>query len=93
MLAGSPMIPGELTSFGMVVMAMRPDLLTSLDDFKKEVAAYSDAIRSTRPVEGGGPVRMPFDRSRALREQRTKEGFIEVPDTIHEQIVRIAQRA
>lgn len=93
MLAGSPMIPGELTSFGMVVMAMRPDLLTSLDDFKKEVAAYSDAIRSTRPVEGGGPVRMPFDRSRALREQRTREGFIEVPDAIHEKIVGIVQRA
>lgn len=93
MLAGSPMIPGDLSSFGMVIIAVRPDLLTSLDDFKKEVAAYSDAIRSTRPIEGGGPVRMPFDRSRALREERTKGGFVEVPDAIYEQVLRIAQRA
>ncbi len=93
MMAGSPMIPGDVQSFGMVVMAVRPDLLTSLDDFKTEVAAYSDAIRSTRPIEGQGPVRMPFDRSRALREQRMNEGFIEVPDTIHQQILKVAGRA
>jgi delta1-piperideine-2-carboxylate reductase len=92
MMAGSPMMPGDVTSFGMVIMAARPDLLTSLDDFKKEVAAYSDAIRSTRPIEGSGPVRMPFDRSRALRDQRMKDGFIEIPDAIHQQIRKIVER-
>jgi delta1-piperideine-2-carboxylate reductase len=93
MMAGSPMMPGEMKSFGMVIMAARPDLLTDMASFKKEVAAYSDAIRSTRPVEGGGPVRMPFDRSRQLRAERVREGFIEVPDVIHDQIRAIVARA
>jgi delta1-piperideine-2-carboxylate reductase len=93
MMAGSPMMPGEMKSFGMVIMAARPDLLTDMSSFKKEVAAYSDAIRSTRPVEGGGPVRMPFDRSRQLRAEKLRQGFIEVPDVIHDQIRAIVARA
>lgn len=92
MMAGSPMMPGDLTSFGMVIMAARPDLLTDLDAFKKEATAYSDAIRSTRPVEGGGPVRMPFDRSRKVRAERLAQGHIEIADPIYEKIMAIAAR-
>ncbi len=93
MMAGSPMIPGELSGFGMVIVAMRPDLLTPLDAFKREVAGYAEAIRSTRPVEGGPPVRMPFDRSRADRAARLAEGFIDIPDAIHAQIRKIVDRS
>jgi delta1-piperideine-2-carboxylate reductase len=93
MMAGSPMIPGELQSFGMVIIAMRPDLLTSLDSFKKEVAGYAEAIRTTRPVEGGPPVRMPFDRSRIERAKRLADGHIEVPDQILDQIRKLVDRS
>jgi delta1-piperideine-2-carboxylate reductase len=92
MMAGSPMMPGEMTSFGMVIMAARPDLLTDLGAFKKEASAYAEAIRSTRPVEGGGPVRMPFDRSRQLRAERLAKGSIELADPIHEKIMAIINR-
>jgi delta1-piperideine-2-carboxylate reductase len=92
MLAGSPMIPGELREFGFLILAVKPDLLTSLDDFKREAARYSEIIRNTTPVDGDEPVRMPFDRSRAKRARTIAEGYIEVPDQIHAAIRAIADR-
>jgi delta1-piperideine-2-carboxylate reductase len=90
MLAGSAMLPGELRDFGFLILTVRPDLLTSLADFKAKVANYSDLIRATCPVEGGEKLRMPFDRSRAEREQRLAQGFIDVPDVIHAAIAAVA---
>ncbi len=82
LLAGSPAIPGELKEFGFLVIALRPDLLTDADEFAAGVAAYGDAVRGTRPVDGMGPVRMPFDRSRAERTRRREGGVLEVEDAV-----------
>ena len=81
-LAGSPGQPRELTEFGFLTIAMRPDLLTDTPAFLEEVATYGDAVRGTRPMLGGTPVRMPFDRSRADRARRIASGVVEVPDAI-----------
>jgi delta1-piperideine-2-carboxylate reductase len=90
MLAGSAMLPGELREFGFLILVVRPDLLTSLDEFKIKVADYSSVIRTTRPVEGSDALRMPFDRSRAEREKRLTQGFIDIPDLIHASIAAVA---
>ena len=89
-LAGSPAIPGELAGFGMVVIAIRPDLLTSADDFARKVASYADSVRSARPIEGGPPVRMPFDRSRADRKRRLAADSVDVADAVHSRLAEIA---
>ena len=89
-LAGSPAIPGELAGFGLLVIAIRPDLLTNADAFAREVAVYADAVRSARSVQGGPAVRMPFDRSRAQRNRRTAENSINVADGIYSQLAEIA---
>lgn len=89
-LAGSPPLPAELTAFGMVVIVIRPDLLTSAEDFTQSVASYADSIRAARPVEGGPPVRMPFDRSRAERARRLAEDAIEVSDAVFSRLAAIA---
>jgi LDH2 family malate/lactate/ureidoglycolate dehydrogenase len=81
-LAGSPVVPPELASFGMIIIAIRPDLLTSADEFARAVADYAESVRGARPVAGGPPVRMPFDRSRAERTRRLAEGVIDVEDTV-----------
>jgi LDH2 family malate/lactate/ureidoglycolate dehydrogenase len=65
-----------------VIVAMRPDLLGPTDAFRRNVAACAETIRATRPVPGGAPVRMPFDRSRAERARRLREGAAEVEDPI-----------
>jgi LDH2 family malate/lactate/ureidoglycolate dehydrogenase len=90
-LAGSPAIPGELAGFGLVVIAIRPDLLTSADDFARSVASYAESIRGARAIDGGPPVRMPFDRSRAERTRRLAEDAIEVSDAVHSRLVDVAR--
>lgn len=91
-LAGSAAMPPEMAAFGMIVIAIRPDLLTSADDFRRDVSAYADAVRATRPVEGGPPVRMPFDRSRAERRRRLAEDAIDVADEIHSRLFEVASQ-
>ena len=89
-LAGSPPIPPEMAGFGMIVIAIRPDLLTDADEFQRAVAGYADSVRSARPIEGGPPVRMPFDRSRAERRRRLEEDDIDIADAVHSTLVEIA---
>jgi delta1-piperideine-2-carboxylate reductase len=85
-MAGSPPIPPELAGFGFVIITMRPDLMGSADDFRANVSAYAKAVQTARPVDGGAPVRMPFDRSRAERQRRRVADAIEIPDEICRQL-------
>jgi delta1-piperideine-2-carboxylate reductase len=91
-LAGSPAIPPELAEFGYLIIAMRPDLMGSAETFRENVSAFADAVRSARPVAGGPPVRMPFDRSRLERQRRLDENFIEVPGLLVNELTRIADK-
>jgi LDH2 family malate/lactate/ureidoglycolate dehydrogenase len=90
-MAGSPPIPPELAGFGFVIVAMRPDLMGPAETFRDNVSAYAHAVRSARPVAGGGPVRMPFDRSRAERQRRRDEDAIEVPAQLVDQLNEIIE--
>jgi LDH2 family malate/lactate/ureidoglycolate dehydrogenase len=90
-LAGSPAIPPEMAGFGMIVIAIRPDVLTDTENFQSEVARYAESVREARPVEGGPAVRMPFDRSRAERRRRLEENAIDVADAVHATLVEIAR--
>jgi delta1-piperideine-2-carboxylate reductase len=71
---------------------MRPDLMGPAETFRENVSAFGEALRSARPIAGGSPARMPFDRSRRERERRLKENAIETPDILYAQLVRIAER-
>jgi delta1-piperideine-2-carboxylate reductase len=82
MLAGSPALPGEVTDFGYLTIAIKPDLLTDPADFQREVAAYADSVRATRPLKEGENVRVPFERSRIDRERRRATNAVEVADTV-----------
>ena len=91
-LAGSPPIPPDLAGFGFLIVALRPDLIGPAESFRENVATFAQAVRAARPVAGGPPVRMPFDRSRRERERRLAEDAIEVPDAVVAQLERIARR-
>ena len=92
MLAGSPMMPEHLRDFGYLIIALRPDLLTDLDDYKAGIAEYARTVRATRPVAGGPPVRMPFERSLADREARRAAGTVDVADEIYQALSRLSGR-
>jgi delta1-piperideine-2-carboxylate reductase len=92
MLAGSPVTPPELAQFGFLVVAIDPSTVTSAEQWKADVTAYADSVRTARPVPGGPPVRMPFDRSRQERRRRLEEDSIEVADAVHESLTAVATR-
>jgi delta1-piperideine-2-carboxylate reductase len=92
-MAGSPPIPAELADFGYLVVAMRPDLMGPPEAFRENVSAFAKEVRSARPVAGGPPVRMPFDRSRQQRERSLARNAIEIPDVLFTQLERIAERS
>ena len=89
-LAGSPIQPPNLAQFGFVIVAMKPDLLMPEAEYRAKVSEYAEAVRSARPVEGGPAVRMPFDRSAALRRQILSDDAIEVADFVHERLIAVA---
>lgn len=88
-MAGSPIMPPDLAEFGFVVLCMRPDLFGGETDFKRDAAAYADAVRAARPVPGGPPVRMPFDRSAAVRRDAVAAGVIDVADEVHARLLAV----
>ncbi len=87
-LAGSPPIPPELADFGMVIVAIRPDLMGAADVFRQNVSAFAESVRQAKPSEPGSPVRMPFDRSRRERQKRLSDDAIEIPDPLYEALLR-----
>jgi len=91
-VAGSPPIPEELAGFGYLIVAMQPDLMGPVESFHENVAAFANEVRSARPVAGGAPVRMPFDRSRQERQRRVAEDAIEIPDLVVAELSQLADR-
>jgi len=86
MLGGSPMMPPPMAGFGLTIMALQPGLLTDLADFKRQVTGFAAAIRATAPVAGGGPIRLPFERSYLERQRRRQAGYIDVNQQIFDRI-------
>ena len=62
-----------------------------IDEFKKEVVAYSETIRSSKPLEGLGPVRMPFDRSWEIREKIRQGGFVQVEKSVVDRLQKLIE--
>ena len=91
-MAGSPPIPPELAGFGYVIVAIRPDLMGPADTFRENVSAFAAAVRSSRPLAGGPPVLMPFDRSRQERQKRLCEDAIEIPGILVARLQRISDK-
>jgi delta1-piperideine-2-carboxylate reductase len=89
-LAGSPVTVPDLADFGYMMITMKPDLMMPEKEYREKVTAYADSVRSARPVAGGAPVRMPFDRSAAVRRQRLAEDQIEVNELVLERLRAIA---
>jgi LDH2 family malate/lactate/ureidoglycolate dehydrogenase len=82
MMTGADANPPGVSDVGLLAVFIDPAALTDAADYQRRVAAFADQVRATRPVSGGGPVRVPFDRSRARREQTLRRGAIHVPESL-----------
>ena len=91
-LAGSPAQPPQLEDFGMLVLALRPDLFGSAAEFEQRAAEFAAAVRATRPVDPAVAVRMPFERSAAVRTERSAAGGIEVEQAVFDGLRKLTSR-
>ena len=90
-LAGSPILPGPLRDFGFFVLAMRPGLFVDPEEFRTSVSEYAAQIRATRRLEADVPVRVPFERSAALRAERIQRGSIDLEDVVYAAVLELAE--
>ena len=89
-MCASPPVPQGIQDYGCLFVVVSPGLLMPVEAFKSSVQQYAEAVRGTRPVEGGPPVRMPFDRSAAERRRRIAADVIDVPDPIYARLKEVA---
>ncbi|OQV10527.1 hypothetical protein CLAIMM_14512 [Cladophialophora immunda] len=88
-LAGSPALPGNLEEFGFLIIAINPAMFRPIDEFKAEIDAYSAKLRQSPPLPGKGPLRMPYERSAAVRARAVESGEFEVQDEIVDMLRRM----
>jgi LDH2 family malate/lactate/ureidoglycolate dehydrogenase len=86
MAAGSSARPDGLSGFGYLIMMFDPAILRPIDEVKKEADQYAEWLRSARPLDGGPPVRMPFDGSYQRRRAAVERGTIQIPTLLIEQL-------
>jgi len=66
------------------------DLMMPEAEYRDRATEYADAVRAARPVSGGDPVRMPFDRSAEVRRQARARDTVDVPDVVYERLRAMA---
>lgn len=89
-LGGSDPIVTENGKWGYFFMAIDPELLMPLEDFKQRIAAMRETIESSRPVPGGDAVRTPGGSSQRRLDAGRARGWIEVDDEIYRALARPA---
>lgn len=82
-MAGAGLSPNK--DCGYLLIAMRPDLLVPLEDYRRELTATLDRIRGTPPMAGVTEIRIPSERSMRERRRLQREG-IEIDRRIWEML-------
>jgi LDH2 family malate/lactate/ureidoglycolate dehydrogenase len=88
-LAGSGMNAAK--DYGYLIIAMRPDLLLPLEEFKRELAATLTRIKAVPRQPGVAEIRLPSEHSFRARERALREG-IEIDRIVHEGLIELSQR-
>ena len=80
-LAGSGL--GDDKTYGYLVMAMKPDLLVPLEDFRRQLSEMIGRVKATARQPGVDEIRLPGERSFRERARALREG-IEIDRTIYD---------
>ena len=73
-----------------VLIAFTPDLFTTLEDYRRALAAEIAAIKATPRQDGVDEIRVPGERAYRERARLTREG-IEIDRRIHDALNRLAE--
>jgi LDH2 family malate/lactate/ureidoglycolate dehydrogenase len=61
---------------GYLVMAIKPDLLVPIDDYRRELTAMIERIKATPRQPGVAEIRIPSERAFLERAQRLRDGIV-----------------
>ena len=61
---------------GYLVMAIKPDLLVPIDEYRRELTAMVERIKATPRQPGVNEIRIPSERAFRERTQRLREGIV-----------------
>ncbi len=78
-------------AYGYVFIAVKPDLLMSLDQYKRELAQSIARIKATPRAAGVDEIRIPSERMYRQRARQMREG-IEVDKRIYDIVKALADR-
>ncbi len=72
--------------WGAIFIAIDPDLLVDVDEFKSSCTDLINKVKSARKKPGESEVRLPGERAQLAREEAEKSGFVEIDDAILEEL-------
>jgi LDH2 family malate/lactate/ureidoglycolate dehydrogenase len=63
-------------SYGYLVIAIKPDLLISLDDYRRQMSATLAEVKATPRLPGVDEIRLPSERAFRERARNRREGIV-----------------
>lgn len=85
-LAGSGF--GDDKTYGYLVMAIKPDLLVPLDDFRRQMSEMLARVKATPRQPGVDEIRLPGERALRERARALRDG-IEIDRNIHDALLAL----
>ncbi|HKA45779.1 MAG TPA: Ldh family oxidoreductase [Burkholderiales bacterium] len=85
-LAGSGL--GDDKTYGYLIMAIKPDLLVPLEDFRRDMSAMLARVKDTPRQPGVDEIRMPSERAFRERARALREG-IEIDRKIYDALLAV----
>jgi LDH2 family malate/lactate/ureidoglycolate dehydrogenase len=76
--------------YGYMIMAMKPDLLTPMDQFRRDMSAMLARVKATPRQSGVDEIRLPGERSQQERARLRREG-LEIDLKIYEALRYLPQ--
>jgi L-2-hydroxycarboxylate dehydrogenase (NAD+) len=87
-LAGSGL--GDEKDYGYLIMAIKPDLMLPLDDFRRDMSAMLARVKAAPRQPGVDEIRLPGERAFRERARNLREG-IEIDRKIYETLMALPQ--
>jgi LDH2 family malate/lactate/ureidoglycolate dehydrogenase len=87
-LAGSGL--GDDRTYGYLIMAIKPDLLVPLDDFRRHMSEMLARVKATARQPGVEEIRLPGERSQRERARNLREG-IEIDRRIYDALLAVPE--
>ena len=96
MMQGFGVLAGSGTdfekSYGYLVIALKPDLLMTLEDYRRDLSASLAEIKATPRLPGVDEIRLPGERALRERARNLREGIV-IDRHIYETLERLPQGA